>query len=37
MSAEIIDMPIPAEQEISTGAPLPFSTGTSDPPGRGAC
>jgi sulfate transport system permease protein len=31
MSAEAIDLPVPAEPQVSTGAPLPVSTGTSDP------
>jgi sulfate transport system permease protein len=31
MSAETIDLPVPAEPQVSTGAPLPVSTGTSDP------
>jgi sulfate transport system permease protein len=31
MSAEAINMPVPAEPQVSTGSPMPISTGTQDP------
>src|SRR5215470_14694143 len=32
MSAEAIQMPVPAEEQVSTGTPIvPTNTGTSDP------
>ena len=31
MSAEAIDMPVPAEPQVSTGTPMPVSAGTQDP------